>query len=103
MRIHGFAVRDSVVDDLEPIKGRLGVPVHLRSCHTAVIDSFVIEGHVPAADVKRVLIEQPPARGLAVPGMPLGSPGMENPAGRHERFAVILFADGGRERVFARY
>ncbi len=103
MQAGGFRVRPRLLDDLQPIKRRLGVPAHLQSCHTAVIDSYVIEGHVPAAEVTRILIEQPSARGLAVPEMPIGSPGMEQPNGQREHYVVILFADGGRERVYARY
>jgi len=82
---------------------RLGVPADLASCHTAIIDGMTFEGHVPIADMKRVLAERPKGvSGLAVPGMPMGSPGMEMPGGHGEPYAVIAFGPGGR-RVFARH
>jgi hypothetical protein len=100
LRKAGFAV--TVVDssDLPAIKTRLGVPADLASCHTAEVGGYVIEGHVPADAVAQLLREAPRARGLAVPGMPVGSPGMEG--GEPEEYEVMLFGDGGR-RVFARY
>jgi hypothetical protein len=104
MAAAGFrpSVRD--VSDLPAVKSRLGVPSALHSCHTAVVDGAVIEGHVPAADVRRFLRERPKvgrvaARGLAVPGMPAGSPGMEGPP--PERYAVLAFAPGGATARFA--
>src|SRR3546814_2251231 len=78
----GFTVDVHDMDDLGPVKERLGVPYAKGSCHTAEIGGYVIEGHVPAADIKRLLEEKPDARGLVLPGMPLGSPGMEVPEGR---------------------
>lgn len=85
------------------LQTRAGVPVELRSCHTVVVDGLVFEGHVPIADMKRLLTTRPMGvRGLAVAGMPIGSPGMEMPGGRAERFEVIAFGAGIR-RVFARY
>lgn len=84
-------------------QAKLGVPADLASCHTAVIDGVVVEGHVPAADIKRVLAEKPRGiRGLAVGGMPLGSPGMEMPGMRAQRYDVIAFGAGGR-RAYARH
>ena len=101
MRRAGFVVTATETDDLDPIKARLGVPGALESCHTATVGGYVVEGHVPASDVLRLHAEKPTAVGLAVPGMPIGSPGMEQGATR-EPYAVILFA--GRERkVFARH
>ncbi|MGD9967302.1 MAG: DUF411 domain-containing protein [Hyphomonadaceae bacterium] len=91
------------VADMAALKRRLGVPEDLASCHTAVVEGFVIEGHVPAEEIVR-LIETRPAgvSGLAVPGMPLGSPGMEAPDGAQQPYEIIAFsADGGRS-VFAR-
>ncbi|MEQ8328465.1 MAG: DUF411 domain-containing protein [Parvibaculum sp.] len=101
MRAAGFEVRVTELEDLEPVKTRLGVTPELASCHTGLIGGYVIEGHVPAADVARLLKEKPQATGLAVPGMPIGSPGMEMD-GRTEPYEVVLFAPGGNT-VFARY
>ena len=87
--------------DMPALKDSLGVPAALRSCHTAVAGKYVIEGHVPAADLKRLLSTAPKGvLGLAVPDMPAGSPGMEM-AGRSDRFDVIAFSAGGRTQVFA--
>ena len=83
------------------VKMRFGVPAALRSCHTAVMGKFVIEGHVPAADMKRLFTTAPRGvLGLAVPGMPSGSPGMETP-GRSDRYEVLSFSPDGATRVFA--
>lgn len=101
MRGASFQVRVTETEDLDPIKARLGVPPDLRSCHTAVIDGYVIEGHVPARDVTRLLADRPTAIGLAVPGMPIGSPGMEQ-GGQRDPYQVMLFSSSGRS-VFARY
>jgi len=85
------------------LKDSLGVPAALRSCHTAVVGTYVIEGHVPAADVTRLLATKPAKTvGVAVPGMPTGSPGMEMGA-RVDRYDVIAFAPGGTTRIFARH
>lgn len=97
----GFRVRVEERVELIPVKREHGVPLDLASCHTAVVDGYVLEGHVPAADVTRLLSERPDVEGLAVPGMPMGSPGMEGP--RKDDYEVIAFdADGNRE-VFARH
>jgi hypothetical protein len=84
------------------LKARLGVPQRLASCHTAEIAGYVIEGHVPSAEIVRLLTERPAAKGLAVPGMPLNSPGMEVPGASDEEYDVVLFGPTG-DRVFARY
>jgi hypothetical protein len=97
----GFAVRVTEMEDLEPFKARHGVTADLASCHTALIGGYVIEGHVPAADVARLLKERPEATGLAVPGMPVGSPGMEI-NGEADPYEVVLFGPVTRE-TFARY
>ena len=96
--------RAEVVDtaDLAPVKARLGIPPHLAACHTAEIAGYVIEGHVPASAVARLLSERPAAAGLAVPGMPVGSPGMEVAGSPDERYDVILFGRSG-ERTYARF
>jgi hypothetical protein len=100
MREAGFAVDVVETTTLNQVKARLGVPGTLASCHTGEIAGYVIEGHVPAAEVKRLMTENPSAKGLAVPGMPVGSPGMEG--GHEDAYDVVLFGPTGR-RVFARY
>ena len=90
LRKAGFQVEVIEADDLNPIKRRYRVPEALHSCHTAVVDGYVIEGHVPAREVKRLIKERPAAVGLSVPGMPIGSPGMEQ-GGRRDPYRVILF------------
>ncbi|KEF40664.1 MAG: CopG family transcriptional regulator [Cyanobium sp. CACIAM 14] len=102
MRANGFAVRDVVVADLPAIKQRLGVPTRLSSCHTAEVEGFALEGHVPAADVKRLLHSRPAVAGIAVPGMPLGSPGMESAYGK-EPFTVLAFTRTGAISSFSRH
>lgn len=97
---NGFACSSVNVKDLRSIKARLGVPHALSSCHTAEIEGYVIEGHVPAHAVQRLLRERPQVRGLAVPGMPIGSPGMEG--GTPEFYDVIQFS-GAETAVFGRY
>jgi hypothetical protein len=89
LRRHGHEVTAIDATDLHVIKTRLGVPAELASCHTAEVAGYVIEGHVPAQAIARLLAERPDARGLAVPGMPVGSPGMEG--GTPEAYDVILF------------
>ena len=89
--------------DMDALKDSLGVPSALRSCHTAVVGRYVIEGHVPIADIKRLLGAAPKnVTGIAVPGMPAGSPGMEVP-GRTDRYDVIAFAADGTTKLFARH
>ena len=103
LRANGFAPEVHDRSDMDALKDSLGVPAKLRSCHTAVVGKFVVEGHVPAADVKRLLSSKPAKTvGVAVPGMPVGSPGMEMGA-RADRYDVIAFAPGGATRVFARH
>lgn len=90
------------VPDLRPIRQRLGVPDKLGSCHTATVNGYVIEGHVHAREIKRLLKERPAARGLSVPGMPVGSPGMEQ-GDRKQPYATILFDERGATSVYARH
>ena len=98
---NGFAPTAKDRSDMDALKDSLGVPAALRSCHTAVIGKFVIEGHVPAADVMKFLAKPPKGVvGLAAPGMPAGSPGMEVP-GRGDRYEVMAFTAAGTSRVFA--
>jgi len=104
MRGAGFTVRTVDTEDLGRVKGELGVPSALQSCHTAVIGAFLVEGHVPAADVKRLLAQKPAVRGLGVPGMPVGSPGMEQGDPRdYDRYEVMAFTAQGQTSVFARH
>lgn len=100
LRSAGFPVRIIENRDLGAVKQRLRVPTDLASCHTAEVGGYVVEGHVPANAIKRLLGERPAAVGLAVPGMPAGSPGMEG--GAPETYEVVLFGEQGR-RVFVRY
>lgn len=93
---NGFEVTVHSLDDLGPVKSRLGVPYDLQSCHTAEVGGYVVEGHVPAADVRRLLEERPDAAGIAVPGMPVGSPGMEY-GDRKDAYDVILYRDWERK------
>lgn len=102
-RTAGFPVEVENTHDLNDVKRRLGVPAPMASCHTVEVDGYVIEGHVPIEDVKRLLAERPAARGLAVPGMPLGSPGMEHPSGRVAPYVVHLVAADGTTTEFARH
>jgi uncharacterized membrane protein len=99
---HGFPVRKHVQHDVALIKHRLGLPGNLASCHTAMVDGYVIEGHVPAADIERLLQERPFVRGLSVPGMPVGSPGMEM-GDRVDPYDVLSFDEDGKTEVFSRY
>ncbi|WP_445504052.1 DUF411 domain-containing protein [Microvirga sp. G4-2] len=102
VRSAGFTVEVVESPEMNRVKARLGVPQDLASCHTAEIGGYVIEGHVPADSIRRLLAEKPGAKGLAVPGMPAGSPGMEVSGMEPETFDVVLFGPSGR-RSFARY
>jgi hypothetical protein len=102
LKANGFEVDVREVNDIVTEGRRLGVPDNLRSCHTGSIGGYAIEGHVPAADIKRLLAEQPQAKGLAVPGMPVGSPGMEN-GSYVERYSVLLFNADGTNEVYSNY
>jgi hypothetical protein len=97
LRANGFTVTVEDYDSLSAIKFIAGVPRDLESCHTAMVDGYVVEGHVPAGDIVRLLTERPAALGLSVPGMPIGSPGMEVPGRTPDAYDVILFGDDRRE------
>ena len=99
---HGFSVKVVETEDMTAVKKRLGVPDQLGSCHTTLAGGYFIEGHVPAADIKRLLAQKPKAAGIAVPGMPLGSPGMEQ-GGRKDPYSVIAFTKDGKKTVFAKH
>ena len=103
LRKAGFEVDVRNVDNMSPVKERVGVPAGKGSCHTAEVAGYFIEGHVPAADVKRLLAEKPAARGLVLPGMPLGSPGMEMPDGRTQPYTVELVGRDGATTSFAKH
>jgi len=97
----GFRVEMRDTDNLNPLKERLGVPSGKGSCHTAEIDGYFVEGHVPAEDIKRLLAEKPTAKGLVLPGMPLGSPGMEVPSGEVRPYTVELVRHDGTTVAYA--
>ncbi|MBC8445162.1 MAG: DUF411 domain-containing protein [Rhodospirillaceae bacterium] len=101
MKENGFSVAVKEREDLSPIKSHYGVPENLESCHTAEVEGYTIEGHVPASDVLRLLAERPKARGLAVPGMPIGSPGMEM-GNEKEPYPVVIFGEDG-QFIYARH
>lgn len=102
MKAAGFDVTVMAEENMDTIKAQNGVSPDLASCHTAIIDGYVIEGHVPAQAVKQLLAERPQAIGLSVPGMPMGAPGMEAPGSTADTYDVLLF-DGNQSRPFARY
>lgn len=98
---NGFSVKVHMVEDTSPVRRAAGIPDRLGSCHTAKVDSFAIEGHVPASDIRRLLAEQPKAIGLTAPGMPPGSPGMDIP--NSPSFEVLLVGMDGKPSVFSRH
>jgi hypothetical protein len=103
MEGNGYRVQVEDVQDLNPIKTSHGIPANLWSCHTAIVDGYVIEGHVSVAEIERLLAERPDITGLAVPGMPIGSPGMEAAGVAPQPYDVIMFDESGAVGVFARY
>lgn len=103
MRAAGFTVRTTDLRDLSAVKAKHHVPSQLQSCHTAIVDGYVVEGHIPAADVRKLLKERPAVAGIAVPGMPAGSPGMEIPSGQTQPYAVVAFEKNGNTRVFTQH
>lgn len=103
MEENGYTVRVENVRDLGAVKQRYAVPPALQSCHTAIVDGYIVEGHVPAAEVERLLAERPAIKGLAVPGMPIGSPGMEVEGTPPEAYDVLAFDEAGNTEVFASY
>lgn len=106
LRKEGFNVVTNDVSDTAPVRQKLGLPSKFGSCHTAQVGGYVLEGHVPAREVKRLLREKPAAIGLAVPGMPVGSPGMEMPGemlGVRDAFNVVLVTHDGGSRVYESY
>ncbi len=102
LKENGFEVEVTETNNLNPIKIDAGLTPSLASCHTAFVGDYVIEGHVPANDIRRLISEAPKAKGLAVPGMPAGSPGME--MGDHkDHYQVLMFNESGQTRVFSEH
>lgn len=98
---HGFLTRVTELEDLADVKAKHNVPAKAQSCHTATVGGYVLEGHVPAADVQRLLKERPAVVGLAVPGMPVGSPGMEVPNVKPSPYDVVSFDQRGQLQVYS--
>lgn len=101
LKKNGFTVKVHDVSDPSEFRAKLGVPYELGSCHTAGAGGYAIEGHVPVREIRRILAEKPGAKGLAVPSMPLGSPGMEGP--RSDPYEVLLFQADGKYSVYQKY
>jgi hypothetical protein len=101
LRKAGFSATVMDVGDMTAIKDKHGVPGQARSCHTAIVDGYVLEGHVPSEDVQRLLKQRPAVVGLAVPGMPIGSPGMEVAGMKPRPYDVLAFDKSGQTTVFA--
>jgi hypothetical protein len=100
LEANGFTTKVTDVEDMTQVKAKYGVPGRLQSCHTGVVNGYVLEGHVPAADVQRLLKERPAVVGVAVPGMPIGSPGMEV-GSTVQAYNVLTFDKQGQSTVFA--
>ena len=103
LRGAGFTVEVRNEDNLNDVKQRVGIPYGMGSCHTAEVAGYFVEGHVPIEDVQRLLHERPDAKGLTVPGMPAGSPGMEVPSGQVQPYEVLLVGRDGSTTVFSRH
>ena len=101
LEANGFTVKTTDVPDIVAVKERAGVPAALSSCHTSLVDGYVVEGHVPADDLKRLLSERPAITGISVPGMPVGAPGMEGP--NPQPFDVVAFDEDGSFSRFSSY
>jgi hypothetical protein len=99
----GFAVKVQNLSNLGPTKQRVGIPYGMGSCHTAEVGGYFVEGHVPAEDIQRLLRERPDAKGLTVPAMPIGSPGMESPSGEVQPYDVLLVSKDGATSVYAHH
>ncbi len=103
MEGNGYTVQVKNVSDLAAVKRNQQIPAQLQSCHTAIVDGYIIEGHVPVADLERLLADRPDIAGLAVPGMPVGAPGMEVDGAADQPFDVIAFDKAGQTEVYASY
>jgi hypothetical protein len=102
LKDNNFNVKDIVLDDVASVKERYGVPKELVSCHTAIVDGYIIEGHIPAGDIKTLLATKPQIAGITVPGMPSGTPGMEM-GERRDPYKVIAFDKENRLQIFNSY
>ena len=98
---NGFKVRSELMDDVTDVKLKMNVPMKLASCHTAVVNGYVVEGHLPASAIKKLITENPSLKGISVPGMPMGSPGMEG--SYKEAYDVIAIGNNGEETIFAKF
>lgn len=103
MQAKGFHIQDHVIDDVDAIKVQNGLPERLESCHTALIDGYVVEGHVPAEDIQKLLKERPHVLGISAPGMPMGSPGMESDDGTADPYVTVTFDQRGNLALFAEH
>ena len=103
LKANGFQVKVEEVESTDDYSSRYGVPEAARSCHIGVVDGYAVEGHVPAAEIQRLLKERPKAKGLAVPGMPLGSPGMDFPGAPPGRYSVMMIGEDGKTSIYQRY
>ena len=103
MEKNGYTVNVENVGDMDVVKRRLGVPNHAASCHTAKMGNYVIEGHVPVEDIQRLMEEKPDVAGIAAPGMPIGSPGMEVEGEEPDQYEVVTFSGEGKIKTFARH
>lgn len=102
LETQGFEATNMPTSDVDALKQQYGIPDDLTSCHTAIVDGYVVEGHVPAEEIKRLLAERPNIVGIAVPGMPVGTPGMES-GDERESFTVFSFDEQGNTEVFNHY
>lgn len=100
MQANGFEVKAINVDDIDKVKRERGVPEAAASCHTAVVNGYIVEGHVPADAVMKMLKDKPAIVGIATPGMPMGSPGMEMPNGQKEPYTIVSFDKAGKTAVY---
>jgi hypothetical protein len=102
MQANGFAVKAIDVDDIDKVKRDRGVPPSAASCHTGLVNGYVVEGHVPADAVLKMLKDKPAIAGLAVPGMPIGTPGMEMPNGQKDPYIIVSFDKTGKTAVYSK-
>jgi hypothetical protein len=103
MEQNGYTTKAQDVENLAEVKSRYQVPPQLQSCHTAIVDGYIVEGHVPVVEIERLIAERPDIVGVAVPGMPVGSPGMEVEGVDPQPFDVIAFDNSGNTEIFASY
>lgn len=99
---HGFTVKVVNVEDIMAVKAKAGIPNKLASCHTSTVGGYVVEGHVPASDIRKLLAQKPKAKGIALPGMPLGAPGMDQ-GGQSQPYEVLLLKADGQTSSFSRH